>query len=114
MKKSITLICCTGCILFAAFTASAQKPENKPTPAAGTKAMNPAAPAVQPDDNVLKPVTVPEKGHLLPKAVSTIDNTIPGPPLPKPIMSNMSPAATAAVPAEIKKPVILQEQPKQH
>lgn len=113
MKKSITLICCTGCFLFSAFTASAQKPENKPTPAAGTKAMNPAAPAVQTDDKVLKPVTVPEKNHLLQRSVSTIDNTIPVPPLPKPIMTNMPSAATTTAPAEIKKPVILQEQPKQ-
>lgn len=114
MKRSIALITCTGCILFSAFTARAQKPENKPTPAASTKSMNPAVPATQTDDKVLKPVTVQEKDHLLQKPVSTIDNTIPGPPLPKPVMSNMSPATTTTAPAEIKRPVILQEQPKQH
>ncbi len=106
MKKIIILIFCSGSFCF---TAHAQQAEKKSIPASDPKpVMNPRAKSQLPDKD---PKT--EVMTLKDPPSSAIIN-IPNTPLPKPLMSNMSSNKTAPAPAEIKRPVILQEQPKQH
>ena len=105
MKKIIFLVSCFVCTHFSADAQTAEKIMN---PAKDTKPSGNPTGKTKPEENVVKAEVV-----LLKDPPSSAVINIPSPPLPKPLMTDMQATGTKTAPAEIKKPVKLQEQPKQ-